>query len=262
MPVGASSDWTEAAAFAAALADAAAPVALRYFRQPLAIEDKPDSSPVTIADRTVERLLRGMIRERFPADGVLGEEHGGEALDSERVWVLDPIDGTKSFISGMPTFGLLVALLDRGRPVLGLVDHPALKERWLGTAGAPTLWNGRPCRARDCRHLAAAMLYATSPDIFAGADREPFERVSRSARMRRFGGDCFAYALLAGGCIDAVVEAGLQPYDYLPLVPVIEGAGGVITDWSGERLGLGSDGRVAAAATRELHAEIVDRLNS
>jgi histidinol phosphatase-like enzyme (inositol monophosphatase family) len=176
--------------------------------------------------------------------------------------VIDPIDGTKSFISGMPTFGTLIALLDGGTPVLGVVDHPALRERWVGRVGLPTRCNGVVCRTSACTLLADAGLYATTPDMFKGAARTRFEAVSGRARMRRFGGDCYAYALLASGFIDAVIEAGLQPYDFLALVPVIEGAGGVITDWQGRPLGLDSDGQVVAAATRALHRELTERLNA
>ena len=246
--------------FAGAMADAAGALARRYFRSDIAVETKADASPVTIADREIERTLRDMIAARFPDHGVFGEEHGAASLDRDFVWVIDPIDGTKSFIAGMPLFGTLIALLRDGQPVLGVVDHPALGERWVGAAGQATLRHGTPCRTRDCRALSDAILFATSPDLFTGADLDAFERVSRRARMRRFGGDCYAYALLASGFVDAVVETGLQPYDYLALVPVIEGAGGVITDWRGQRLGLASDGRVVAAATPALHEAITAML--
>jgi histidinol phosphatase-like enzyme (inositol monophosphatase family) len=247
----------EAAAFAASLADAAAPIALRYFRSRLSVDHKADASPVTIADREIEAEIRARVKARYPDHGLYGEEHGRENVGGDQLWVIDPIDGTKSFITGMPTFGTLIAFLDRGVPVASVVDHPLLGDRWVGRAGGPTLWNGEACRTRSCERLADAVLYATSPDLFVGADKAAFEAVSARVRLRRFGGDCLAYALVAGGHIDAVVESGLQPYDYLPLVPVIEGAGGVITGWRGERLGLASDGHVVAAATAALHREII-----
>jgi histidinol phosphatase-like enzyme (inositol monophosphatase family) len=250
----------EATAFAENLADAAREIALRYFRRPLAVDTKADASPVTEADRQIEAVIRQRIRERYPSHGLLGEEHGRSAGTSDLTWVIDPIDGTKSFISGMPTFGTLVALLDGKIPVLGIIDHPALRERWVGRAGMPTRSNGSVCRTSTCTSLADAVLYATTPDMFKGAARTRFDAVSRHARMRRFGGDCYAYALLASGHIDVVIEAGLQPYDFLALVPVIAGAGGVITDWRGQPLGLDSDGRVVAAATPALHRELLDRL--
>jgi inositol-phosphate phosphatase/L-galactose 1-phosphate phosphatase/histidinol-phosphatase len=253
-------DLSELAGFAEALADAAGPLARRFFRQPLAVESKADLSPVTEADRGIERLMRDMIGARYPGHAILGEEFGAEGRVDGPLWVLDPIDGTKSFITGMPTFGTLIAYLEGGRPLLGVVDMPALGERWVGMAGG-TRWDGVACRTSLCAKLSEARLYATSPDIFAGDDAEVFERVSRRAGMRRFGGDCYAYGLLAGGQVDAVLEAGLQPYDFASLVPVIEGAGGVITDWAGQPLGLGSDGRVAAAATSALHSEILAALD-
>jgi fructose-1,6-bisphosphatase/inositol monophosphatase family enzyme len=161
----------------------------------------------------------------------------------------------------MPTFGTLIALFNRGTPVLGIIDHPALRERWVGVADAPTRYNGAVCRTRSCTRIEDAVLFATTPDRFEGATRASFEVVSKSVRMRRFGADCYGYALLASGFIDAVMEAQLKPYDYMALVPVIEGAGGVITDWGGQPLGLDSDGRVIAAATPALHREILKRLN-
>ncbi|MGO4572447.1 histidinol-phosphatase [Microvirga sp. 2TAF3] len=251
----------EIAAFAERLADLAAPVARRYFRQKLVVESKADASPVTIADREIELAIRQAIRDSFPDHGLFGEEHGLDKADAERIWVIDPIDGTKSFITGMPTFGTLIAYLEGGVPRVGVVDHPALRERWVGRAGSPTLWNGEPCRTSTCTVLSEAILYATTPDIFTGKDRDSFEALSRHVALRRFGGDCYAYALLASGHVDVVAEVGLQPYDYLSLVPVIEGAGGVITDWSGRPLGLTSDGRVVAAATPALHKEALAALS-
>ncbi|MGY4309380.1 inositol-phosphate phosphatase/L-galactose 1-phosphate phosphatase/histidinol-phosphatase [Bradyrhizobium sp. USDA 4369] len=247
-------------AFACAMADAAGVIARRYFRSVLSFENKADGSPVTRADRDIEALLRDMIRQRFPGDGVLGEEQDPEALDSDRVWVIDPIDGTKSFMSGMPTFGTLLALVEQGKPRLGVIDMPALGERWIGTDGRATTVNGAECSTRDCISLADAVVYTTSPDIFSAEEAERFDQVSRAAAMRRFGGDCYAYALLASGHVDAVIESSLKPFDYLALVPVIEGAGGMITDWDGRALGISSGARVVAAATAQLHAELLEGL--
>lgn len=246
--------------FASTLADIAQPVARRYFRQPLQVESKADASPVTIADREIEHLLRGYIRDRFPDHGILGEEYGSEQLASEFVWAVDPIDGTKSFVSGMPTFGTLIALLRGSRPYLGVIDMPALGERWVGLAGQASVFNGEPCRTRKGVGLADAVLYSTSPEQFAGADLPRYAALSRAVGLHRYGGDCYAYGLLASGLIDAVVEATLQPYDYLSLVPIIEGAGGVVTDWESRALHIESDGRVLAAATPELHAQMLRAL--
>ena len=247
-------------AFAQQLADAARPIAMRHFRQPIAVETKADLSPVTVADRMIESEMRGMIAERFPGHGVFGEEFASR-IGPDFTWVLDPIDGTRSFITGMPLFGTLIALLRGREPMLGVIDFPAMGERWVGRAGEPTRLNDRPARVSDCRELAQARCYCTSPDMFDEQDRPRFDALSRSAAMRRFGGDCYAYALLASGHCDLVVEAGLQPYDYLSLVPVIEGAGGRITDWQGNRLGFESDGRVIAAATELLWRQAIDALH-
>lgn len=245
------------APFIAGLGDLARPVARRYFRVPLDVERKADESPVTRADRDIEAVLRTAIRSAFPADGLFGEEHGTDNLQAPRIWVVDPIDGTKSFISGMPTFGTLVAMVENGVPVLGMIDMPALNKRWLGASGYATTFDGTACATRKGVPLAEATLYATSPDLFAGEDRRRFDTVCARVGMRRFGGDCYAYALLASGFVDAVIETSLAPYDYLAMVPIIEGAGGCISDWSGQALGLQSAGDVVAAGSPELHAELV-----
>ncbi len=236
------------------LADAAGAVVRRYFRQKIAVDDKADTSPVTIADREAETVMRKLIEERFPADGIFGEEHGTVRAGADWVWVLDPIDGTKSFISGIPLFGTLIALLHEGRPVLGIIDQPISRERWRGVVGQQSTHNGAAIRTRPCPVLAAATLFATSPDMFQGADAAAFVRLKSAAKLTRHGGDCYAYGLVASGFIDCVVEAGLKPYDYCALVPVIEGAGGIMSDWQGQALGLASDGRVIAAGDRRLHA--------
>jgi histidinol phosphatase-like enzyme (inositol monophosphatase family) len=241
-------------ALADELADAAGAVIRRYFRQKIAVDDKADTSPVTIADREAETVMRALIEARFPADGILGEEHGTVRAGADWVWVLDPIDGTKSFISGIPLFGTLIALLHEGRPVLGIIDQPISRERWRGVAGEKSTHNGTAIRTRPCPTLTAATLFATSPDMFQGADAAGFERLKAAAKLTRHGGDCYAYGLVASGFIDCVVEACLKPYDYCALVPVIEGAGGIMTDWQGNGLGLRSDGRVIAAGDLALHA--------
>jgi inositol-phosphate phosphatase/L-galactose 1-phosphate phosphatase/histidinol-phosphatase len=249
------------AAFAETLADAARPIALRHFRTTLLVETKSDHSPVTIADRAIEDLLRARIEARFPDHGIYGEERGRSDAGRRCTWVIDPIDGTKSFISGMPTFGTLVALCVEGLPKIGVIDMPALDERWTAAPGGPALWNGVACHTRQCRILGDAILYTTSPDAFAPAEWARFDAVSREARLRRFGGDCYSYGLLASGLIDAVIEVGLHPFDIMSAVPVIQAAGGVVTGWAGEALDLSSDGRVVAAATRELHDQLLARLS-
>jgi histidinol-phosphatase len=239
-------------AFAEALADAAGAIIRRYFRRKITVEDKSDLTPVTVADRAAEAAMRKLIKRRFPEHGILGEEFGPDRPDAEFVWVLDPIDGTKSFISGVPLFGTLIALTHHGRPVLGVIDQPVLKERWIGAVGRKTTLNGKRISTRACAGLDRATLFSTSPDMFSGKDAAAFRRLQKQVKLTRFGGDCYAYALLATGFIDLVVEVDLKPYDYCPLVPVIEGAGGVMTSWTGAPLSIGADGRVIAAGDQAL----------
>ncbi len=245
-----------------ALADAAAAHSMRWFRTSLDIITKADDSPVTLADRAAETAMREILGARCPADGIYGEEHGAEQLDADRIWVLDPIDGTRSFITGSPLWGTLIGLLQGGRVVFGMVDMPVLGERWIGQAGRGAQRNGETVKVSACTAIDQARIVTTSPDIFSAADWQAFDRLSRQCAMRRFGGDCYGYAQLAGGTIDLVVETGLQPYDYLGPTGLIEAAGGVVTDWLGQPLGLASDGRVIAAATPELHRAALGILNA
>ena len=242
------------------MADVAGAVVLSYFRKKVDVEDKKDSSPVTIADRQSEAIMRELIAQHAPEHGILGEEYGPERLDAEWVWVLDPIDGTKAFITGKPSFGILIALLHFGKPVLGIIDQPVTAERWVGASGRPTTLNGERVLCRPCDDLGKAALYATTPDMFHDADIKSWERLKRAIKLTRYGADCYAAGLLASGFVDLMVEASLQPYDYLALVPVIEGAGGVITDWQGGRLGLESDGRILAAGDARAHAAALELL--
>jgi len=246
---------SEFIALAERLAEAARPVIRKYFRTPVAVDDKPDDSPVTIADREAEAAMRLLIAETYPQHGILGEEHGRHNVDAEWVWVLDPIDGTKAFITGKPSFGTLIALAHRGRPVLGIIDQAILGERWLGADGHPTTLNGAPARVRDCDALAKAYAYTTGPEFFDAATLPAWNRIAASVKQPRYGCDCYAYALLASGFVDLVVEAGLKPYDYSALVPVIANAGGTVTDWNGAPLTIHSDGRVCAAGDARLHAQ-------
>jgi histidinol phosphatase-like enzyme (inositol monophosphatase family) len=253
----------ELVAFAHQLADRAAEIVGGYFRTPVTVESKLDASPVTIADREAERVMRELIRERYPEHGIAGEEFGSEGAGAELVWHLDPIDGTKSFVGGRPLFGTLIGLSVRGRPVLGIIDQCILHERWQGLAGQGTLWNGAPARVRACARLDQATLYATSPLMFAaGAERAAFERVQQAVRYPLFGGDCYAYGLLALGFADLVIEAGLKHHDFMALVPVVEGAGGTMTDWDGRPLTASSGGRVLAAGDPGVHRAALELLGS
>jgi inositol-phosphate phosphatase/L-galactose 1-phosphate phosphatase/histidinol-phosphatase len=258
--VSASEVIEHAAALAPRLADAAGAICRRHFRSRLTVDDKADASPVTIADRDAEAAIRTLLGRHFPDHGIVGEEHGAERPEADFVWTLDPIDGTGQFITGVPLFGTLIALLYQGVPVLGVIDQPILGERWLGVAGRPTLLNDAPIRTRPCATLAQAALFATTPDMFVDADRTRFEAMRRAVRRTRFGIDCYAYGLLALGCIDLVLDASMKPWDYCALVPVVEGAGGRVSGWLGEPLGLASDGRVLASGSAELHEQALGRL--
>lgn len=248
-------------ALADELANAAGDVIRRYFRQKIAVDEKSDLTPVTIADREAETAMRRLIEARFPEHGILGEEHGRTRPDADYVWVLDPIDGTKSFISGIPLFGTLIALAWRGRPVLGVIDQPISRERWIGAAGRPSTLNGAAIRTRACTELGKATLYCTAPDMYEGEDAAAFARLRAAVKLTRYGADCYAYAVLATGFVDFVVEGSLKPYDWSAAVPVIEGAGGVVTDWHGRPLDFRSDGRVIAAGDPRLAAVARARLS-
>jgi histidinol phosphatase-like enzyme (inositol monophosphatase family) len=243
--------------FAHTTLDETGPIGIRYFRQTIDVSQKEDASPVTVADIEIETLFRSRIAHAFPRHGILGEEQPAVNTSAELCWVIDPIDGTKSFISGMPIWGTLVALLEGVSPVFGIIDVPALGERFICRPQNGTTRNGKAIRTSACEDLGSCNMFATSPDMFSEVEREVFESLSRRARFRRFGGDCYSYAMLAAGKIDAIIEAGLKPYDYLPVAPIVTGAGGVITDWNGDALTPASDGRVIAAATPSLHRAIL-----
>lgn len=251
------------------LADAAGNVIRQYFRKRFDIIDKEDLSPVTIADRAAEEAMISIIRESLPSHAIYGEENGWQCTEksADYVWVLDPIDGTKSFITGKPLFGTLIALLHRGKPILGVIDQPILKERWVGINGRTTKLNGEEISTRNCPKLSQAYLYTTSPHLFSGDAEVAFARVRDKVKVPLYGCDCYAYALLASGHVDLVVESGLKPYDFLSLIPVIEGAGGVITDWKGNELSWEASStsqptsfNVVAAGNKQLHQQTVECL--
>jgi inositol-phosphate phosphatase/L-galactose 1-phosphate phosphatase/histidinol-phosphatase len=249
-------DLEELVRLAERLAETGGDIVRRHFRTALAVEDKADSTPVTVADREAEAAMRSLIAEHYPEHGIIGEEYGPERADAAYVWVLDPIDGTKSFITGKPLFGTLIGLMAEGRALLGVIDMPALRERWVGARGRGTRFNGRPVQSRKCERLVEAALYSTSPYMFATpADAAAYERVRGAVKLALFGADCYAYGLLANGTVDLVIEAGLGLYDYCGPAAVIENAGGIITDWQGQPIGLRSDGRIVAAGDRRTHEE-------
>lgn len=235
-------------ALALRLADAAGAAIRPHFREPLAAQRKGDASPVTAADHAAEEAMRRILTAEVPRDGVHGEEFGVSAGSTGRQWVLDPIDGTTAFLAGRPLFGTLIALTVEGWPVLGVIDQPILRERWLGAAGQATTFNGRPVRTRACPALAEAALATTGPHYFDGHDGDHFMALAARTDHKRMvmGGDCYNYAMLASGHLDAVCESALKLHDWAALVPVVEGAGGSMSDWAGEPLGPGASGHVLA----------------
>ena len=246
------------------LVDHAGVLARRYFRQPFESATKADMSIVTEADTTIEAQLRNSLHECLPDHAFLGEETGESGpASSDYLWVIDPIDGTRSFASGVPTFTTLVGLLHAGRPVLGIIDQPILGDRWVGAAGRATTLNGREVRARaGCRSLNQAVLASTNPRLFRPDDAEAFEALSDEVHAVMYGLDGYGYGILSAGWLDLVVEGTLKAHDIMALLPVIEGAGGVVTDWYGEPVTLQFDGRVIAAGNAEIHATALGLLQS
>lgn len=235
-----------------------------FFRTALSIEDKglPGTfDPVTAADQAAENAMRALIRQTFPHHGIVGEEFGAERADAEYVWVLDPIDGTKSFISGMPAWGTLIALTRFGEPVFGMMNQPFIGERFSGDGGAAR-YRGpagtRDLRVRTCGQLSDAVLFTTSPRLMTSADCAAFGRVEEAVRLSRYGGDCYAYCMLAAGHVDLVIETELKSYDVIPLVPIIAGAGGVVTTWENGPPHAG--GRIVAAGDRRVHRAALELL--
>ncbi len=252
-----SADFDAFVAGAEAAADVAGAVIRPFFRAGLAAELKGDASPVTIADRSAELAIRAVLGERFPDHGLLGEEFPPVNPGARLRWVLDPIDGTRAFITGRPVFGTLIALLDGDTPVLGVIDQCVTGERWVGVAGRPTVFRGRfggAAGARPCAALAEAELSCTSPEMFTPADAGPWQALASSCRRTSYGGDCYAYGLLALGQIDVIAESTMKLWDWAALGPVIEGAGGRVTDWRGAALRPDGDGRVLAVGDPRLLA--------
>ncbi len=230
---------------------------LPFFRTAMLTHNKAGDGgfdPVTEGDRAAEMVMRRMIRETFPAHGIVGEEFGSESADAEFVWVLDPIDGTRAFVSGLPVWGTLIGLMRSGHPAFGLMHQPFTRERFWGD-GQSARYLGpegeRALHTRACADLAAATVMTTSPNLFRPKDRKLYDRVEKQARLARYGCDCYAYCMLAAGHVDLVIEAGLQPYDIVALIPVIEGAGGVVTTWDGGPAAEG--GRIIASGDRRIH---------
>ncbi|MFT7098893.1 MAG: histidinol phosphatase-like enzyme (inositol monophosphatase family) [Rickettsiales bacterium] len=265
--------------FANHLADISADVIKKYFRQNFAEITKENETPVTIADRESETVMREAILKEFPDHGIIGEEFGAINPDAKYQWVLDPIDGTISFVMGRPIFGTLIALCENGVPILGIINQPINGERWLGAktkeidTGFDSLslercatFNGKKMSVRKCGDLSEAILGSTSPHFFKGKDLEILSKITSQTKYQSqggiiYGGDCYLFGLLAMGQIDIVIEQGLKNHDFAALVPIVKAAGGIITGWNGEELHLNSDGKVLACGDADLHQKILKILN-
>ena len=249
--------------FALDLADASGSLIQKYFRADLDFEDKPDNSPVTVADRLAETVIRQIINEKYPSHDILGEEHGFQNTGSRWKWVIDPIDGTRSFVSGMPIFGTLISLLENDVPHLGIIDIPILHERWFSATGEECYFYPSDadkkkvvCKVSGKENIGQANLFSTDPKMFNISQKPLYDRVSSQVKLARFGGDCYSYGLLASGYIDLVIEADMKIYDLMALIPVIESAGGIISDWKGDtKFDINWDGSVVAAASENLHSQ-------
>ncbi|MBU6140247.1 MAG: histidinol-phosphatase [Proteobacteria bacterium] len=255
----------ELIAFANHLADLSTEIAKKYFRLPNGEIAKADDSPVTKADREIEEIIRAEIEKKFPEHGIIGEEFGTKNADAEFVWVLDPIDGTSSFIIGRPIFGTLIALAFRKKVILGVMNQPINGERWIGIDGEGSWLNGKKIQTRNCREISDAVMCASSPFFFKNRDEEILKKLSKLTKYQHlggivYGGDCYSYASLASGFIDIIIEPGLKVYDYAALLPIIKMAGGIVTDWEGNDLELKSPVRLVACASKDLHEKVLEIL--
>ncbi len=253
-------DLNDALEFAGRLADAGGDLVRSAFREPLDLQIKDGISPVTETDKAVEQCVRQLVNDRYPEHGILGEEYGSEELDREYVWIIDPIDGTKQFIAGLQTFGTLIALAKDGAPILGLIDQPVTGDRWTGAHGLPTRHNGRPIFARSCERLCDAVLSTTAADSFRGDAQTVYQDLNQQTQWTVYGGGCLAYGSLASGMLDVLIEARNDPYDYCAHVPIVYGAGGVITDWEGKPLTIHSGDQVLATGDTRLHEQALTRI--
>jgi histidinol phosphatase-like enzyme (inositol monophosphatase family) len=250
-------------AFLDTLADAAAEAIMPHFRAVLDVENKGRDGfdPVTVADRAGEAAMRTLIEQKFPHHGVIGEEYGADRADAEYVWVLDPIDGTRAFITGVPVWGILIGLAQQGRPILGMMHQPFTDERFSGNGSEAWYRRGAavtPLNARPCAGLSEASLFTTSPHLFRNGDAggyQAYQRLEAKARLARFGCDCYAFCMVAMGQADVAVETGLQPYDIVALIPIVTGAGGQVTDWQGNAAAAAAGGRVIATGDARVHDE-------
>jgi len=253
--------------FANHLADLSSVIAKKYFRHfEIGEMAKEDDSPVTKADREIEKIIREEIEKKFPDHGIIGEEYGTKETKSDFTWILDPIDGTSSFIIGRPLFGTLIALTCKGKSILGIMNQPITNERWIGIDGQGSWLNGVKNQTRNCTEIADAVMCASSSHHFQNGDDDVLKKLASLTKYQRlggiiYGGDCYSYASLASGFVDIVLDPGLKVYDYAALIPIIEMAGGIITDWQGNDLKLKSNVKLVACGDKELHEKILQEIN-
>jgi len=254
--------FQEYLSFSKMLADKSEKIIMEYFRKPLSTESKDDNSPVTIADKNTELKIRELIQNKYPEHGILGEEFEGTNINSEYIWVIDPIDGTRSFIAGHKDFGTLIALLHNNKPLIGIINCPAHKERWIGVRGEQTTMNGKKVQTSKIQTLNKS--YVCTSGLYFDDDhfRRGFDKIIKQTKYHRFGGDCYMYGMVASGFIEIVIEDTLKVHDYMALVPIIEGAGGKITDKFGKSVNIYSEGSVVATANYQLHKQLIDIINN
>lgn len=233
-------------------ADQSRQIALKHFRQSLSLDEKEDKTPVTEADREIEKAIRSLINSKFPTHGIIGEEYGKENDSAEFVWVIDPIDGTKSFATGRPLFGTVIGLLHQGRPVVGLIDQAFTQERWLGITNQTATHNGKILKVASPRNIENVRLYTGGLDMFKGEHFDGYLRLCNAVKWTQYSCDCYSYGLLAMGWVDLVVEQRLKIYDIAGVVPIITGAGGYIRNWDGSEIDVHTNGQIVAASSEKL----------
>ena len=256
------SPYDEYLNFANLLADESENIIFNYFRKKIDIKNKEDNSPVTIADQKVELRIRELINSKFPSHGILGEEYESFKIDSEFVWVIDPIDGTRSFIAGHKDFGTLIALLYKNKPVIGIINCPAHKERWIGIENQQTTLNNKLISTSSTKKIEESYLFTSGIYFDEPILRNGFEKIKNKSRYYRLGGDCYMYGMLASGLIDVVIEDTLKPHDYMALINVIEGAGGKVSDKFGNDININSDGSLVASCNKSIHKDLISIINS
>ena len=256
------SPYDEYLNFANLLADESENIIFNYFRKKIDIKNKEDNSPVTIADQKVELRIRELINSKFPSHGILGEEYESFKIDSEFVWVIDPIDGTRSFIAGHKDFGTLIALLYKNKPVIGIINCPAHKERWIGIENQQTTLNNKLISTSSIKNIEESYMFTSGIYFDEPILRNGFEKIKSKSRYYRLGGDCYMYGMLASGLIDLVIEDTLKPHDYMALINVIEGAGGKVSDKFGNDININSDGSLVASCNKSIHKDLISIINS